>query len=209
MSRPDISIYLAHFTSHKFPKGRNNKENPTNEFMYTPPIKRLENILREKTIRASILPWTNDCKAVCLTECPWTSLIEHTKQYSPFGIGFSKKFIFAAGGAPVYYVRADHFDKQEWNSFIKTFTTPFWPSYVTKKQQQNKDFKLCDYSHEREWRVAHDLTFDYTDIEFVILKDYKSMAMFPQDLKDAIGRDKFLLMDNYTRIEELWPVHNL
>lgn len=51
MSRPDISIYLAHFTSHKFPKGRNNKENPTNEFMYTPPIKRLENILREKTIR--------------------------------------------------------------------------------------------------------------------------------------------------------------
>ncbi len=92
MSRPDISIYLAHFTSHKFPKGRNNKENPTNEFMYTPPIKRLENILREKTIRASILPWTNDCKAVCLTECPWTSLIEHTKQYSPFGIGFSKKF---------------------------------------------------------------------------------------------------------------------
>lgn len=68
---------------------------------------------------------------------------------------------------------------------------------------------MCDYSHEREWRVAHDLTFDYTDIEFVILKDYKSMAMFPQDLKDAIGRDKFLLMDNYTRIEELWPVHNL
>lgn len=35
------------------------------------------------------------------------------------------------------------------------------------------------------------------------------MAMFPQDLKDAIGRDTFLLMDNYTRIEELWPVHNL
>ena len=27
--------------------------------------------------------------------------------------------------------------------------------------------------------------------------------------KDAIGREKFLLMDNYTRIEKLWPVHIL
>lgn len=35
------------------------------------------------------------------------------------------------------------------------------------------------------------------------------MAQFPKELKDAIGRDKFLLMDNYTKIETLWPVHRL
>jgi hypothetical protein len=35
------------------------------------------------------------------------------------------------------------------------------------------------------------------------------MAKFPKELKDAIGRDKFLLMDNYKMIEKLWPVHNL
>lgn len=33
------------------------------------------------------------------------------------------------------------------------------------------------------------------------------MAAFPKDLKDAIGRDKFILMDNYIHIEKLWPVH--
>ena len=27
--------------------------------------------------------------------------------------------------------------------------------------------------------------------------------------KDDIGRDKFLLMENYKKIEELWPVHKL
>ena len=51
--------------------------------------------------------------------------------------------------------------------------------------------------------------FDYSDIAFVVLNSYKDMAQFPADLKDAIGREKFLLMDNYTRIEKLWPVHIL
>ena len=35
------------------------------------------------------------------------------------------------------------------------------------------------------------------------------MAQFPKELKDEIGRDKFLLLDNYKMIEKLWPVHNL
>ena len=41
------------------------------------------------------------------------------------------------------------------------------------------------------------------------LPDYMAMARFPKELKDAIGREKFLLMDNYKMIEELWPVHKL
>ena len=43
----------------------------------------------------------------------------------------------------------------------------------------------------------------------MILNDYHDMATFPRDLKDIIGRDKFILMDNYERIETLWPVHIL
>ena len=35
------------------------------------------------------------------------------------------------------------------------------------------------------------------------------MARFPRELKDAIGRDKFILMDMYRKIEELWPTHLL
>lgn len=208
MSRPDVSFYLAHFTSNKFPKGYKNDGNPTNEYMRTPAIKRLENILREKKIIASVLPWSGK-KAVCLTECPWTSLVEHTKQYSSYGIGFNKKFIFVAGGGPAYYVRADYFDHQQWSGNAMTFVTPFWPKYASQKQKEQTTFPLCDYTHEREWRIPHDLTFDYNDIEFIVLENYKDMAQFPQELKDAIGREKFLLMDNYTKIETLWPVHNL
>jgi hypothetical protein len=35
------------------------------------------------------------------------------------------------------------------------------------------------------------------------------MAKFPADLKNAIGRHKFLLMEVYRTIERLWPVHNI
>lgn len=208
MSRPDVSFYLAHFTSPNMPKGCKEKDNPTNKFKGLLPLDRLVGILNEKRIYASVLPWTKK-RAVCLTECPWTSLLEHTKQYSPYGIGFNKRFIFVAGGAPVYYVRADYFRHQQWSDYALTFVTPFWPQYASKKQKEECDFDVCDYTHEREWRIPHDLVFDYEDIEFIVLKDYKDMAQFPKDLKDAIGREKFLLMDNYTKIETLWPVHRL
>jgi hypothetical protein len=35
------------------------------------------------------------------------------------------------------------------------------------------------------------------------------MAEFPKELKDAIGREKFLLMEVYRNVERLWPVHNI
>lgn len=208
MSLPDVSYYLAHFTTSTPPKGEKSKTNVTSNFKDYSAKDRLINILNEKIIYSSSLPWTGK-KAVCLTECPWTSLVEHTKQYSPYGIGFNKAFIFATGGAPVYYVRADYFKQQKWSNYAMTFVTPFWPKYASEKQKKECQFDICDYTHEREWRIPHDLTFDYEDIEFVVIKDYKDMAEFPRGLKDAIGREKFLLMDNYTKIEELWPVHKI
>lgn len=171
-------------------------------------MNRLISILTDKKIIASTMPWTGT-HAVCFTECPWTTLVDHTLQYSPYAIGFSKKFVFSRNGSPVYYVRPDQYEKQEWHEHLKAFVTPFWPPYRPLSIEQKKKFKTCDYSHEREWRVPHDLSFDYEQIEFIILDKYEDMAKFPKELKDSIGRSKFLLMDNYKMIEKLWPVHNL
>jgi len=57
--------------------------------------------------------------------------------------------------------------------------------------------------------VPHDFTFEYDQIEFVILDTYEDMAQFPRELKDQIGREKFLLMENYRQVERLWPVHRI
>jgi hypothetical protein len=190
--RSDQSQFLAHFT-----KKANAFEN-------------LVSILTGKIIRAGTLPWTN-LPAVCFTECPWPSLIKHAESYSPYGIGFAKPRIFAAGGGPAYYVRADHFKKQSWDNHVKALATPFWPEYRPKKLQDAGYLggKTVDYSHEREWRVPHDFTFEHSQVEFVVVKSYEDMARFPKPLKDAIGRNKFILVEIYQNIESLWPTHIL
>ncbi len=207
-NRPDFSKYLAHFTTGRKPVAKDDG-NPTIKLTDgKTAYERLISILEQKKIFSSTLPWTGR-RAVCLTECPWASLIDHSKIYSPYGIGFNKPFIFGAGGGPSYYVRKDHWDKQNWENDLMTFATPFWPEYRPKKLRQAIKFPTVDYSHEREWRVPHDLFFEYDDIEFIIVKKYEDMARFPQELKNHIGRDKFIIMEIYTNIERLWPVHNL
>jgi len=191
--RPDQSDYLAHFT-----KGKSGK----------PAIDILVEILTSGILKASNLPWTNR-PAVCFTECPWSSLLAHSKQYSSYGIGFAKPRIFASGGAPAYYIRADQYKKQKWNPHLHSFVTPFWPEYRPKRLKDADALggQTIDYTHEREWRIAHDFEFKLSQVEFVILKTYKDMAVFPKGLKDEIGREKFILMENYKLIEKLWPVH--
>lgn len=207
-SRPDFTNLLAHFTSDRNPVGGEDDKNPVVSKMKLNANDKLISILNEKEITASTMPWTNS-QAVCFTECPWTSLIDHTKAYSSFGIGFSKPLIFSRNGAPVYYVRADQYEKQQWHEHLKAFVTPFWPVYRPSSINERKKFATCDYTHEREWRIPHSFQFEYDQIEFIVLKDYEAMAKFPKKLKDAIGREKFLLMENYKMIERLWPVHNL
>jgi hypothetical protein len=190
--RPDQSQYLAHFT-----KGANAYDS-------------IVSILNDKVIRAGTLPWTN-LPAVCFTEYPWPSLIKHAESYSPYGIGFTKPHVFAAGGGPAYYVRADHFQKQHWAPHVLALATPFWPPYRPKALRGSEHLggKTVDYSHEREWRVPHDFRFEHPHVEFVVLKSYEDMARFPKPLKDAIGRDRFILVEIYRNIERLWPTHIL
>lgn len=210
MNRPDFSEYVAHFTKSDPPF----VDNDYNVGMTYKPMSaeaRLINILREEKISATLMPWTN-VPAVCFTECPWMSLLSHTQRYSSYGIGFSKKFLFSKHGGPALYVRGDHFEEQrgQWEKHLFPFVTRFWPSYRPKSSDEKVVNRTdCDYSHEREWRVPHDFSFDYKHIEFIILPDYKAMAAFPQELKDGIGREKFILMDNYMLIERLWPVHRI
>lgn len=209
-TRPDFSNYLAHFTKDAAPFGAMDKGNPTNQFGGLTAVERLIRILDSGEIKASSIPWVGRY-GVCFTECPWSSLLDHANQYSSCGVGFTKPHVFAAGGGPVFYVRADLWLKQQWDPHLKTFVTPFWPPYRPGHLKDKKYLggQTVDYSHEREWRVPHDFTFTLDQIQFVILPGYREMAEFPRELKDQIGRDKFLLMDNYRNVEQLWPVHNI
>lgn len=207
--KPDYSNYLAHFTSNNICVNNDNSLN--NDYKTMSAKDKLISILKSKTIYKSTMPWT-DIDAVCFTECPWNSLIEHSKNYSPYGLGFSKKFIFGRHGAPVMYMRVDAFieeRKSEFNHFrddLKFLVTPFQPIYTPSRIKRLHE-KPVDYTHEREWRIPTDLNFEYKDVVFVVVKSNEDFASFPMDLRDAIGEDKFLVMDSYKMIEHLWPLH--
>lgn len=215
MNRPDFSNYVAHFTSASGDIKSGDTSEDFQERAKMSAKQKLINILQEKKIIATPMPWTH-AKAACFTECPWSSLLAHTTRYSPYGIGFSKPFIFSRNGGPALYIRPDHFFEQlqghRFSKHLWPFITMFAPSYRPehiKEKYADRGIIDCDYSHEREWRVPHDLPFEYDNVEFIVLKNYEDMAKFPQELKDAIGREKFILMENYKFVEKLWPVHKL
>lgn len=209
-NRPDFSNYLSHFTK----DGdfcHTEQDIDVDAIRKMTALQRLCSILKNKVIKTSIMPWTNT-QGACFTECPWSSLLIHTQQYSPYGIGFTKKFIYSKNGAPVFYMR-----KKIMNALTRTITnkkalldilsmvTPFSPIYETKSMR--KQIKLVDYTHEREWRITADLNFTYEDIAFIIIKNHEDYDSLPEAFKAAFDRNKIIVMDNYRLIEELWPVH--
>jgi hypothetical protein len=214
MIRPDFSQFVVHFTSDRPPYCVAEEQNADRKRAATElsAFDKLQSILQSQDVWATTMPWVNR-KAVCFTECTWGSLLDHAAHYSPFGIGFSKPFLFACGGGPAFYMRADLFEKQVQNGgfhdHLKAFVTPFWPFYAPyQHRQQHYGGKAgVDYTHEREWRVPHDLKFKPEDVAFVIVDRYEHMAQTPKEIKDAIGREKFLIMDIYRKVEQLWPTH--
>jgi hypothetical protein len=213
-SRPDFSEYVGHFAKNAPAIGDSTGKITGDAFA------RLTNILSTGQIWATPMPWTNR-PAVAFTECPWGSLVDHAQRYSPFGIGFSKDHLFAAGGGPALYLRPDLIEKQQnyvqqgkpsrkgFHSHLWAFVTPFAPRYAPQSffNDHWKDKPIVDYSHEREWRVPHDFKFRLDQVEFIVVETYEDVARFPKELKDKIGRDKFLILDVYRQIERLWPVH--
>lgn len=206
MPRPDQSFYLAHFT-------KNGPEFTGNE-IYHPTIaqmsarQRLINILSNKEILAANLNWVNR-KAVCFTECPWGSLLRHAERYSSYGIGFTKKLIYSRNGNPVLYVNPTLFHEQDWDNAVYPFLNPFVPKYAAENVKNQPPFngRAVDYTHEREWRVTKDFKFQYAYVSFVILNSVKDLEAVPVSIVEQIGYEKFIFMDTYRKIEELWPTH--
>ncbi len=219
MQRPDFSEYVVHFTKDAAPIVGEQDEPDASQIAALTAKDRLISILESGEILATRMPWTNR-PAVCFTECTWGSLLFHADRYSRYGIGFHKAFLFAAGGGPAIYLPPGLMEHQKahvpagtpaLHPQVFAFVTPFVPFYAPAEYKDRfwADKPTVDYSHEREWRVPHTLVFGLRTVAFVIVDKYEDIATAPAALKDAIGRQNWLIMDNYERIEELWPLHYL
>jgi hypothetical protein len=145
--RPDFSEYVGHFTKSAPPFGSSGKSADLVKGIKGTAQHRLISILKARKIFATPMPWTNK-QAVAFTECTWGSLVAHTKQYSPYGVGFEQSLLFDAGGGPAIYLRTDLHNAQmdyvsqshpAWKGFtpeLYAFITPYsnieklWPVHI-------------------------------------------------------------------------------
>ena len=201
--RPDFSDYVVHFTKDADPISAKGGDETTAGIVGLSARDRLFQILKQGSLRATRMPWTNK-PAVCFTECTWASLIDHANRYSRFGIGFSKAFLFACGGGPAIYLTPGLLEHQKKHAgaqaqpFADTlfaFVTPFCPAYAPRKYKDEfwKRDKPVDFTHEREWRVPHSLSFEAKDVAFVIVAAYEDMAKAPKGLKDVDAHRKLTI----------------
>jgi len=167
-----------------------------------PARQRLVNILTERTIHASPMPWLpTRHDAVCFSECIWESLNQLADRYSRYGIVFSKRLIFDNGGGPALYIRGDVLGAtgNQIPAQIQPFIEPFDPEATLRAGVRN------DWLHEREWRLPNSLTFIDADIKYVIVDSILDATELVRQIGALrLPESKIIPMEVYRNIKEAW-----
>ena len=171
-SRTDMTRRVTHLT-----KGATDDE----------AFEKLWKILIDKKLIAGTGFINGSEKVCCFQEVPLLSLAENlkyeasadrNKRYSAFGIRYNKGTLFSKGGRPVLYG-----DVTELKNILKP--EEYWR--IVSMSLTNSE-NIIDWTHEREWRIKGDFSFEYTDIE-VIVQDYNYYNKFVNRCLNEDRRD--------------------
>lgn len=175
-NRPDLSNHLVHFVARGDswpPTG-----GPPESVRQMTAHQRLGAIIRERIIRA-FRPFGSDAPAVCFTESTRSAIAQavRTRPYEPYGIGFTKEFVFDRGGGPAFYVRGDEWPHvSAMPAGLRFRATRYWPGSVREREGEDIPWYLntCEWYHEREWRAPAEpqsggLSFQWSDVAFLVL----------------------------------------
>ncbi|EOT2960295.1 DUF2971 domain-containing protein [Clostridium perfringens] len=137
-------------------------------------VENLVKILKDKKINGSGKEGfiVGNDKAVCLQECPVYYLAQNIYyerkmnkdgrskkiRYRGIGLMFDKTYIYKKGGRPVIY------DKTE--EAKKYLTEDKWWRIVNLDLSDSNN--IIDWTHEREWRVLNELTFELKNVSIVV-----------------------------------------
>jgi hypothetical protein len=167
----DMSNYVVHFT--KPSENRTDYDN-------------MMSILYESTIRAANpfglcrrnAPNIDSQKAVCFSEIPLHLLQRLSQRRGGYGIGFSKQYILAYGGGPIWYVEHNSQREIALRGIIQqAIESPnpeehlIWT--MTPFIDSTGDYPRGSYRFEweREWRYIGNLNFSEDDVAFLILPE--------------------------------------
>lgn len=155
---PDHGEYAIHLTGRQ---GKSKARPP--EISSMSAEDRLRNILYDGRVRGFPV-FNTDTGVSCFSECTKESIAAQIEggRYEPVGIGFSKQDLFVAGGAPCLYIRDDEFE-----------LTRGWPdpirSRVVRYAPAGENSSRSEWTHEREWRVIGDFSFQWSLVKFLLV----------------------------------------
>lgn len=197
--RPDVTFTLGHFTKSDLPCNRATTQDASFDFCAAA-FKRFASILENRKVADCLLPHfgNQEVRAVCFTEMTHASLSVHAETYSPWGICFSKSFLFNVHKAnPAIYMRGKGESGSLWEATVQAaagdadrlrYMTPLIPDY--QDSQQNLDYKsVIDYTHEREWRTPGPVEFTWDNISHVYVPDKKVFKELLPDLYESLWKN--------------------
>lgn len=173
-SSPDLSNFVIHFTGRI---GRPNDEVP-GDIAALGAGSRLLRILSEGRIQGFRTFGLNQA-VVCFTEASpaGVSTLVREQRYHPWGLAFTKDFVFAQGGGPALYVRGDEWASTfQWPDHLRARAARLWPGMeIAEDDPIPPSYMLneSEWTHEREWRVPciegrTEFRFSLSDVAFVI-----------------------------------------
>lgn len=117
-------------------------------------------------------------RVVCFSEIPLDMLDRLLARRSVYGLGFSKDFIVAKGGAPLWYLDKEGEQPSIISAQIDERTAdgvdpddPFWRLTPFIDNPGNYAGREYRFEWEREWRVIGDVSFHQDDIAFLFLPE--------------------------------------
>lgn len=128
-----------------------------------------------------------ETKAVCFQEVPLSAMaanihfsdnLKIETAYRGFGIRFNRGDLYKRGGRPVIYG-----EKDKLMGMLPA--DQYWR--IVSMDLDDKD-AIVDWTHEREWRIAGDFSFEWSDIE-VLLRDHTYYSRFVKQCFDEEKTD--------------------
>jgi hypothetical protein len=180
---PDLSDYVIHLVGRW---GMRNDEVADDIHNMTHRSRLFDGILAMGEIRAyRVFFGFGLDRVVCFTECTPAGVSAMVRdRYSPWGVAFSKDFVFRRGGGPAFYVRGDEWDDvYQLPPRLRSRCTKFWPGAVADGGElMNPALSVeSQWLPEREWRVPGtgepaSLQFDPDDVAFIVVPDWESAS---------------------------------
>lgn len=99
-------------------------------------------------------------------------------KYSPFGFTFPKSYLYNKGARPVFYEKSE----------IAKGLLPSDEYWRIVSLDLSSNDNIVDWTHEREWRLPGDLTFDLEKTTLICVKN-SNLRQLAEKYKDITGTE--------------------